>query len=463
MNAEITIHDISEPVTRSRRTKKPDSVVNLGQYRASRQGGVNAALTALANPSKPASLRASTHPKQIESPVSGVPGMRQICYHSGLKAWRGRCIDPVTKRKLSINLGRSDKFTFAQAVAAWVAILSRVAEGYSPIAHSPTLSEYFDDAYTAYAQKKKHSFRDDISRFNSGIRPVIGHILMEDLTCADLERCIDSLHRTRKGVDVSRPLTPASINRVKALLKAIMARAYRQDVVPRNVSKHLVLLPENNFRHRVVTTDEYPRFGAALERAPFKVTCLVELILATGLRVGEALNATFADVDRPNAVLHLALTKNGRSHKAPLSPVALAVIDKLEAARSNGFLFPSASGVGPMSRPGKAFKKILADAGITGLTLHDLRRTVATEAIRTPGVTIHDVSRLLNHSSVRVTEERYLVACNDRMLNAATQASSFIAARMRVVRPVVALLSPTMRSIVISRSHAFIVACAKQA
>ncbi|MES2879536.1 MAG: site-specific integrase [Pseudomonadota bacterium] len=263
--------------------------------------------------------------------------------------------------------------------------------------------------------------------------------------------------------DISKPLKTATVNRYKALLKAVVSRAYRQDIVLRNVAKQLVLSPENNFRDRVITGDEYPRLGAALEHAPFKVACLVKLLLATGLRVGEALNATFADVDRPNAVLHLALTKNGRSHKAPLSPVALAVIDKLEAARCNEFLFPSASGVGPMSRPGKAFKKILADAGITGLTLHDLRRTVATEAIRTPGVTVHDVSRLLNHSSVRVTEERYLVACNDRMLNASTHASSFIAARMSVIRPAAMLLRPTMRSVVMSRSRAFIVACAKQA
>lgn len=460
MNAKITIPDIFESGARAPGNAKSGPVVDLAQFRAARHCCLKISPAANGD----VQLARRTQKRQIEKPVPGVPGVTEIVYPpSTVKTWRGRCVDPVSRQKLSINLGRSDRVTFSKAIATWESIKAKVATGHSPRSTSPTLSGYFDGAYTVHAQVKKRSFPDDVFRFNGGIRAVIGDITMEALTGADLQRCIDSLHRTRMGVDVSSPLKTSTINRFKALLKAIMALAYRQDVVERNVAKHLVMLPENNFRHRVVTAGEYPRLGAAVECAPFKVASYIKFILATGLRSGEALNATFASVDRANAVLHLALTKNGRSHKAPLSPTAMAVIDELEAARCNEFLFPSASGVGPMSRPGKAFKKILADAGITGLTLHDLRRSVATEAIRSPGVTILDVSRLLNHSSVRVTEERYLVACNDRMLNAATQASSVIAARMRVVRPVAMLVYPTVRSICFPRTQAFIFACAKQA
>ncbi|MES2879537.1 MAG: integrase arm-type DNA-binding domain-containing protein [Pseudomonadota bacterium] len=195
MSAEIHIKKFPGLGIQSRAAAR---IVDMAQHRASRQGKLKFALIALAGSSEPAPQGPRKSPKQIERPVPGVPGMSEIVYPSGRKAWRGRYRDCVSKRRPRIKLGDSRTSTFSQAVAAWLAIQTRIAAGQSPRALSPTLSEFFDGAYTEYAQGKKRSFRDDISRFNSGIRPVIGHILMKDLTCADLERCINSLQRTRK-------------------------------------------------------------------------------------------------------------------------------------------------------------------------------------------------------------------------------------------------------------------------
>jgi hypothetical protein len=51
------------------------------------------------------SSQKATHPRQIETPVAGVPGLRVAVYPSGRRTYVFRYRHPVTKRKTSITLG----------------------------------------------------------------------------------------------------------------------------------------------------------------------------------------------------------------------------------------------------------------------------------------------------------------------------------------------------------------------
>ena len=90
-------------------------------------------------------------------------------------------------------------------------------------------------------------------------------------------------------------------------------------------------------------------------------------------------------------------TKNGRPHTVPLSPLAVAILKGLPKRDKVVFLARGRSAT-PYDGYSKAKPALDALAGITGWTLHDLRRTAATGMAK-HGVPPHVVERILNHVS----------------------------------------------------------------
>lgn len=90
-------------------------------------------------------------------------------------------------------------------------------------------------------------------------------------------------------------------------------------------------------------------------------------------------------------------TKNHRPHSVPLTPAVIAIIEAVPA--TGGLLFPAR---GKPDQPYAGYTKgkaaLDAAAGVTGWTIHDLRRTAATGMARL-AVQPHVVERILNHVS----------------------------------------------------------------
>ena len=91
-------------------------------------------------------------------------------------------------------------------------------------------------------------------------------------------------------------------------------------------------------------------------------------------------------------------TKNGRAHQIPLPPMSKAIIAALPKLNET-FAFP-ARGNDEQTFSGFSKMKRRLDelSGVTGWTLHDLRRTTATK-LAGLGVAPHVVEKLLNHTT----------------------------------------------------------------
>jgi site-specific recombinase XerD len=70
---------------------------------------------------------------------------------------------------------------------------------------------------------------------------------------------------------------------------------------------------------------------------------------------------------------------------------------------SSPYLFPSDSKQGHLLEVRKTFASILEEAKITGVRLHDLRRTHASMLINS-GASIFDVKTILGHEDIRSTQ-----------------------------------------------------------
>lgn len=122
--------------------------------------------------------------------------------------------------------------------------------------------------------------------------------------------------------------------------------------------------------------------------------------ILTGQRRGEVAGLRWSELDWANAVWNIppARTKNGRQHALPLSPLAIEVLKSVPNIHYE-LAFPARGTEGATPSGFSKIKRRLDDlSGVSGWTLHDLRRTLATQ-LAGMGVAPHVVERILNHTS----------------------------------------------------------------
>lgn len=172
-------------------------------------------------------------------------------------------------------------------------------------------------------------------------------------------------------------------------------------------------------------------------------TTLLGLIAATGLRVSEALDLRFDDL-QPNGVLLIRRTKFGKSRLIPLHPTTAAALNRyLDARRqlpvTDDHLFLSAGNRRiSASTVNYTFRRVLRLAGIAAAQarrcrIHALRHTFATRSLeqcsmRRDAVSRHFVSlaTYMGHTDI-VHTYWYLEATPELMADIATTAEALVA------------------------------------
>jgi integrase len=113
----------------------------------------------------------------------------------------------------------------------------------------------------------------------------------------------------------------------------------------------------------------------------------------------------WSDIDRD--IWTIPDTKNGRSHRVPLSPQALQRLS--ETPRRGEYVFATSKRpTGHLRGYRRAFQRACALAGIANACVHDLRRTAASH-MASLGVSRSTLGQILNHADRSVTSvyDRY--------------------------------------------------------
>jgi site-specific recombinase XerD len=119
----------------------------------------------------------------------------------------------------------------------------------------------------------------------------------------------------------------------------------------------------------------------------------------------EVLSLRWSNVHLKESRLYLPFTKAGKPRFVAINSQALQTLTEMAKTRRAGcdWVFPSASEKGHLLEVRRTFETITEKAGITGLKLHDLRRSFASLLINS-GVSIYEVRDLLGRSDVRTTQ-----------------------------------------------------------
>ena len=198
-------------------------------------------------------------------------------------------------------------------------------------------------------------------------------------------------------------------------------------------------------RERYLSQIELQRLGQVLSEAEqdgsetLYVVAAFRLLLLTGCRLGEIQTLQWRFITGDG--MELPDTKTG-ARRIPLPQAARVVLSALPRRPGNPYVI-----AGKM--PGKhatdlqhPWRRIRARAGLTGVRIHDLRHTYASNAVSS-GMPIQMVGRLLGHTQLQTTM-RYAHLADDPVKQAAEEnaarlealvgSSGSIQAGLRLVR-----------------------------
>ena len=250
--------------------------------------------------------------------------------------------------------------------------------------------------------------------------PAFGALRLDRIGRPAIERWFDAMSRK----------TPGAANTALAVLRQIMSAAKAAGHVGNDPVAGVRPNPGRKMT-RFLSAGEIARLHRTLDRLVEERPSrraqanVIRLLLLTGCRKSEILTLKWSEVD--GDMLRLADAKTG-PRTVWLSEAAQAIIAR-QPRMASAFVFPSPRDLArPQSRNLGLWRRARRQAGIEDVRLHDLRHTVASQAVAN-GVPLPTVARMLGHTQPTMTL-RYAHVGDREAEDAAERVGRFIAIAM---------------------------------
>jgi integrase len=266
--------------------------------------------------------------------------------------------------------------------------------------NAPTVNKLALEYIKRHAKLRKRSWEEDQRMLEKDVLPYIGKYKVSEVTRRDIIAILDRIIDRGAGVVA---------NRTFEVIRRMFNFAIERSIIE-NTPCYMVKAPgKETQRERVLSPEEIRRFWRRLYRTDMSqpVRLALKLQLVTAQRRGEIIQAEWKDFDLATGwwTIPAEKSKNKKSHRIPLSPVAIALLRHIKRRSGNTpWLFPNPSRKGLMAEgaPTRALARNLGKLGIDHFTPHDIRRTAASQmaSIGTPRLVI---SKILNHTESGIT------------------------------------------------------------
>ncbi|MGH2634970.1 MAG: tyrosine-type recombinase/integrase [Actinomycetota bacterium] len=276
------------------------------------------------------------------------------------------------------------------------------------------------------------------------VAPRIGHVRLQTLTVEQVDKTYADL--------LADGLSAASVRRVHSTVRRALRDARKSGRIVANVAELATLPKASRPKMMVWTPAEARTFLMFVLDRDEQSHALFSLMLATGLRRGEAVGLRWSNLDLDGARLTVERTlvsidgriaesepKSERSHRTiGLDPETVAILRRQRARQSERRLAWGEAwketdlvfdrGDGGELHPdaiSKRFAKLAREAGVPAIRLHDLRHTAATLML-TAGVPAKVASERLGHSTIAITLDTYTAFVPSLDEDAAARTASLI-------------------------------------
>ena len=234
--------------------------------------------------------------------------------------------------------------------------------------------------YLEWSKANKASWRDDITRYNKHIKPVLGQLPIQKISPLDLEKL--------KRILQKKELAPATIKQCLVLARQMFNKAkawgkFDGENPFKNATinnRKLLEVPDNR-RIRFLQFEEAHSLLNALSAKSPQVHDMSLLSLDTGMRRGEVFALKWQDIDLKNEIIHIKDTKNNRNRQAFMTTrVKQMLVDRKENGTKVGFVFRNKDG-GGINYIYKVFDRVVQTLGFNK-DLHDTRDRVVFHTLR---------------------------------------------------------------------------------
>jgi integrase len=299
---------------------------------------------------------------------------------TGNKAWAVRCRQNGRPRKFTI--GRYPVYGLAEAREAAARILWSVSEGRDPArSNAGTVDSTIALFMERYAQRKyrPNTLREVKRTYDRALAAWRGRRL-DSITKADVRDFLESIDG------------PAASNQSLKYLKKLFNWAVAEDYLKTSPVNGLERPHALKSRDRILTDDELRRVWRAAEVAGYAYGDFIKVAILTGQRPGEVSGMRRDELHGDTWILPSERVKNKNTHSVPLSKQAMAILAAAPQISAD-YVFSYGSKPIRGHDPKEALDK---SSGVSNWTLHDLRRTCASNLAKL-GVSIAVIEQILNH------------------------------------------------------------------
>jgi integrase len=365
-----------------------------------------------------------------------LPGFGLMVTAAGHKSWVVQYRHGHASRRMTID----GVLSLDKARKEARGILGEVAKGRDPLGErrkeaamaDNTLQRIAED-YFSREGKKLRSMDQRRAALERLVFPKLGARQIDDIKRSDIARVLDH---------VEDAAGPVQADHVLAYLRRIMTwHASRSDDFRSPIIRGMARTkPKERARDRILTDDELRAIWKAAEGSTGPWGAFVRFLLLTATRRNESARMVRAELSKGDWMIPAGRYKTKGDVVLPLSAAARALLDGLPQIDKCPYFFTT-DGKRAIAGFSKAKKDFDKACGVTGWTLHDLRRT-ARSLMSRAGIAADIAERCMGHviPGVRGVYDRHKY--RDEML----QAFEALAAQIdRIINPTENVVAITTR------------------
>jgi integrase len=369
------------------------------------QQAAEAALVRLGTPQEPPATRVvhldAGVIKGLQAPAKG----NEITWDDDSKSFVFNYRTKSSGQQRRITIGQFGSWTTGAARAKAKDLRKQVDDGGDPrgdfeeLREAPTMAALIDRFIREHLPKKRAStVRSYQGLIDLHVRPFFGkHTKVADVGYSD----INKLHLKITAIG-----SKYVANRTVAVLSKMFSLSIKWKMRADNPATGIERNAESK-RKRYLNGEELGRLTAALAAQPDRQFAnIVCLLMLTGARKGEVLSMRFdnnLDLDRGIWTKPGSTTKQKTEHIVPLSAPAVQLLRGIKPRGE--YVFSSDGASGHVADIQKAWVRLCKTAGISGVRIHDLRHSFASQLVNS-GASLQLIGALLGHSNP-ITTARY--------------------------------------------------------
>jgi integrase len=211
--------------------------------------------------------------------------------------------------------------------------------------------------------------------------------------------------------------------------------AIRWEMRTDNPAASFIRNPENP-RERFLDVTEIGWLSNVLnEHKNQRMADVIRLLMLTGARRGDVLNATWDqfDLDRAAWTKPAATTKQRKLHRTPLSSAAVQLLRTIRARTPEKcpWVFPGDAHGKPVQEIKRFWHDVRKKAELADIRIHDLRHTFASLLV-SGGMSLPMIGKLLGHTQVQTTQ-RYAHLFDDPLRVGLNQVGEMLRPKLKLV------------------------------